>query len=153
IMEKGFSFISAPSPCAYLKDQNWSLEHRFIPELNPEEFQIYLQQGWRRFGSMIFRPRCKQCTACLSLRVLVDHFRPDRSQKRTIKANADMQLVIGTPSFDAARIELYYLHHQVRHETRGWQKPRPENAIQLIYSIAEGSMPAQEWSYYIDGKL
>jgi len=152
-MEKGFSFISSPSPCAYLKDQKWSLEHRFIPDLSREEFQRYLNEGWRRFGSVIFRPRCQTCTACLSLRVLVDQFRPDRSQRRTMKANANIELVIGEPCLDEARITLYFLHHQLRHEMRGWQRPRPDTALQLIYSIAEGTLPAEEWSYYIDGKL
>src|SRR5581483_3778101 len=86
-MESLFSYVAPPRQCGYLQDQLWSLEYEMVFALTREEYQQRLEQGWRRFGTMLFRPRCRSCSACQSLRVAVDRFRPDRCMKRLRKAN------------------------------------------------------------------
>src|SRR5215471_1989880 len=98
-METLFHYVAPPSQCGYLPDQQWSLEYQYVGAVQPHEYMKRMAAGWRRFGSMVFRPRCLSCNACRSLRVVVDRFRPNRSQKRAWRANvADVQIVIGKPS-------------------------------------------------------
>src|SRR5262245_28973809 len=98
-METLYQFVSPPSSCGYLPDRLWSLEYEMVAELTSVEYQQRLEAGWRRFGAMLFHPRCPSCVACQSLRVLVNRFQPDRSQQRAIKANIhDVELAIAAPS-------------------------------------------------------
>ena len=48
--------------------------------------------GFRRAGDLIFRPHCRNCTACHATRVTVGKFRPNRSQKRCWSRNQDLTI-------------------------------------------------------------
>src|SRR5262249_39124132 len=104
-MESLSRYVALPSPCGYLPSEWWSLEYEFVPRISSAEYMERLLGGWRRFGNMLFRPRCRQCTQCRSLRVLVDRFRPDRSQRRARKANEGLvSLQIGKPSVSSLKL-------------------------------------------------
>src|SRR5688572_12644886 len=111
-MESLFSYVATPSPCGYLPDQRWSLEYDYVRDLAPAEYQRLMQDGWRRFGRMLFRPRCPRCSACRSLRVPSATFAPDRSQRRAWKANAEeVRVRVGKPAVSRSRLQLYDRYH------------------------------------------
>ena len=124
-----------------------------MPSLSSQQYLQLVKQGWRRFGWTLFRPRCASCQACQPIRVPVETFKPDRSQRRVQKANQHTQLVIGEPKIDSARLDLYYRHHKHHAETKGWSEPDIENAIGHIASIVDGPFPIEEWAYYIEDQL
>lgn len=148
---KYFSYIPPETACAYLPDRMSQLEYRVIPDLTPQEYLTLVQNGWRRFGQMLFKPRCAACTACQPIRILVDQFKPDRSQRRVIKANQDTKLIIGKGVLDDERLHLYFKHHAHHAEQKGW--PEPENGTDHISNILNGPFPVEEWAYFVDGKL
>ena len=120
-MESLLHYIAPPSPCGYLPDQLWSLEYEAVAGLTAAEYQARLLANWRRFGGMLFRPRCPRCNACRSLRVLVDRFRPNRSQRRCAKLNAQpLELRIGTPTVSADKLRLYDRYHAFQTEDKDW---------------------------------
>src|SRR5437868_5941207 len=80
-------FTCPPSPCGYLPDRTWSLTYEVVGSLTAAEYQRRLEAGWRRFGFSMFSPTCPSCQKCLSLRVPVAAFKPDRAQKRCLAAN------------------------------------------------------------------
>src|SRR5207237_1279540 len=111
-METLAHYLAPPSPCGYLPEQTWRLEYEHVATLGRHEYMLRLQQGWRRFGTALFRPRCRDCTACRSLRVVVERFRPDRSQRRARKANEKVvELRIGPPAVTRAKLTLYDRYH------------------------------------------
>jgi arginine-tRNA-protein transferase len=113
-----------------------------------------LLQGWRRFGHMLFRPRCRDCTACRSLRVLVDRFRPDRSQRRVRKTNeGEVQLRVGSPSVTTAKLNLYDRFHAFQAEAKGWPLHPAKDANGYQGSFVEHPFPTQEWCYYRGERL
>lgn len=152
-MQSSFEYISPPTTCGYLPDQNWQLRYEFIIEMTPQDYENLINKGWRRFGTTLFRPQCPACTACRSLRVPVDQFRPSRNQKRSLAAGRNVVIEIGTPIVDEKRVEIYLDHHQTHSESRGWPEPDPRHAIEHIASFMVGPLPAQEWSYYLDDEL
>lgn len=153
-METLYQYIAPPSTCGYLPDQVWSLKYEMVGQMTVAEYQVRLQQGWRRFGSMLFRPLCPACQACQSLRVVVDAFRPSRSQKRAIKANRDdVELVIGKPSVSRSKLRLYDLYHAYQTETKGWPEHPAKDAASYSQSFVDNPIPTEEWCYYLDKQL
>jgi arginine-tRNA-protein transferase len=153
-METVFRFTAPPSRCGYLPQQTWRLEYEQVSELSPAEYMQRMLQGWRRFGEMMFHPRCPACSACHSLRVLADRFRPDRSQRRNRKENEGVVHVrIGTPCVTPAKLDLFDRYHAFQTEHKGWPWHEPKEAGDYARSFVDNPFPTQEWCYTIDERL
>ena len=50
-----------------------------------------MNRGYRKFGGLIFRPVCSGCDECRPIRIPVERFRPDRSQRRAWKRNEGLR--------------------------------------------------------------
>ncbi|HEY9789276.1 MAG TPA: arginyltransferase [Candidatus Obscuribacterales bacterium] len=152
-MDKGLRYLPPATPCHYLPEQMWRLEYRIVNQLSQQEFHDLVARGWRRFGNMLFRPRCPSCIACQPIRVIADAFKPDRSQRRVTKLNADTRLEIGQPTLDDERLDLYFRHHAHHADQKGWPDPDIDRGVRHIHSIVAGPLPVMEWAYYRDDKL
>ena len=62
--------------------------------------------GFRRSQSIAYRPACETCRACVSVRVIVDQFKPSRGMRRVRAENSD---VIGEMRVQAPSSEQYSL--------------------------------------------
>lgn len=95
-MSMNFQFgISQSFPCNYLPDEHERLLVATDVRLHNQEHYTWLMtQGFRRSGEQIYRPHCEHCSACQSLRVLVDNFSPSKSQKRNLTKNASLVIKI-----------------------------------------------------------
>jgi len=84
-------YLTAPQPCAYLDGRE---ERKMFAALNGETAVLVnnslSQKGFRRSQSVIYRPACAGCSACMSIRIPVDVFRPARTQKRILRRNAHL---------------------------------------------------------------
>jgi arginine-tRNA-protein transferase len=129
------------------------MEYEYADQLTAEEYSQRMLAGWRRFGHTMFRPLCQACSACVSLRVDVARFRPNRSQRRVRKANADVvELRIGAPRVSGSRLELYRRFHAHRTLSRGWGD-REEDPISYHSSFVQNPFPTEEWCFHLDGSL
>ena len=81
-------YLTAPQACAYLDGRE---ERKVFTTLNGGSAvsvnNALSQKGFRRSQSVIYRPACVGCSACMSIRIPVDAFRPTRTQKRILKRN------------------------------------------------------------------
>ncbi|HWE40369.1 MAG TPA: arginyltransferase [Isosphaeraceae bacterium] len=148
-----YHFVAPPSRCEYLPDQSSRLEYEVVPGLTPASYTRRLLEGWRRFGSVTFRPRCRACSACRSLRVDVARFRPDRSQRRAWKRNeSDVTLLVGEPAVDAARLDLYRRFHAHQQAAKGWPGSGGDpDSYRLTF--VDNPFPTREWRFELGGKL
>ena len=146
-MESLFSFVAPPDRCGYLPDQVWSLQYEYVAALSAEEYLQRLLGGWRHFGHMLFRPRCPRCTACRSLRIVVDRFRPDRSQRRARQVSEVVDVVIGTPSVSDEKLDLYDRYHTFQASHKGWPEHGPKEQESYEDSFVHNPFPVQEWCY------
>lgn len=112
--------VEEPRACSYVAGLTASLEHRILFDVTPPELEAMLVRGWRRFGPDYFRPRCAACEGCVSTRVVVDAFRPTKSQRRAGRQCSSLSVEIGTPRVDQARLDLYRAWHGSREDARGW---------------------------------
>jgi arginine-tRNA-protein transferase len=75
--------------------------------------------GFRRSQTVAYRPSCLDCTACVSVRVVADQFRPSSAQRRNLKANADLIVTECRPWSTGEQYELLREYLSVRHPGGG----------------------------------
>ena len=85
----------------------------------PQLYPMALDWGFRRSGDIVYRPSCVGCQACVAVRVPVATFRPDRSQRRCLKRNADVDARIVAPLRTAEHLALYRKYLTTRHRGGG----------------------------------
>lgn len=82
-------YLTAPQPCAYLEGRE---ERKVFTTLNGSTAvsvnNALSHKGFRRSQSVIYRPACVGCAACMSIRIPVRAFRPSRAQRRILRRNA-----------------------------------------------------------------
>jgi arginyl-tRNA--protein-N-Asp/Glu arginylyltransferase len=153
-MESLFSYVAPPSPCSYLPDQRWSLEYEMVQNLSGTEYMQRMLAGWRRFGGMLFRPRCPQCSQCRALRVDATRFEPNRSQRRSWARNQHQIIThIGRPAVSREKLKLYDRYHAFQSATKGWPEHPAKDAASYRESFVHNPAFTEEWTYYLDDKL
>jgi arginyl-tRNA--protein-N-Asp/Glu arginylyltransferase len=139
--------IEQPRPCSYLPEQQASLEHVVAQDVSAQELEALLERGWRRFGPVYFRPVCRGCKECVSLRIPTASFRPNRSQRRARAASAHWRVEVGAPRVDGQRLALYRAWHAEREEHRDWEpSPLDARSYHLQFSFPHPS--AREVTYW-----
>lgn len=113
-------FITAAAPCPYLKGK---LERKVFTHLvGPEAPQLndmLSQGGFRRSQNIAYRPACEGCAACVSVRVPVDAFRPNRGFRKTLKRNADLTGRIVRAKATSEHYSLFRNYIDQRHSDGG----------------------------------
>ena len=81
-------YLTAPQPCDYLEGRE---ERKVFTALNGSSAvavnNTLSLKGFRRSQSVIYRPACVGCSACMSIRIPVEAFQPSRSQRKILKRN------------------------------------------------------------------
>lgn len=138
--------------CAYLPGLAATMEYRLMIDCTPEELEALLVRGWRRFGPTYFRPVCRNCAECVSLRIPVASFRPTKSQRRAFRRCQGLRVVTGPPAVDGERLAVYQAWHAEREAARGW---RPTELDEEDYNLSF-CFPhpcAREMAYYDGARL
>ena len=145
-------FTTPPHTCAYLNDRNATLEYVLVRSITGEEYEARMNAGYRKFGPMLFRPVCENCSECRPLRVEVARFKPSRSQRRAWLKNQDLTVRMERPTLDSARLELYRRYHDWRTAGKGWpvQESGPED---YATSFVLNPIRSVEISLWKDDKL
>lgn len=85
--------ITKTFPCSYLPDEEECLLIAVDERLqNKQSYSLLMMEGFRRSGEQSYRPHCPNCSACQSIRVLINDFSPSKSQKRSLKRNASFTI-------------------------------------------------------------
>src|SRR3546814_13495937 len=53
--------------------------------------------GFRRSQNVAYRPSCAGCTACVSVRVVTQEFRPNATQRKLLRRNEDLVVTACKP--------------------------------------------------------
>ena len=87
--------ITQPSQCSYLPNKQEQILV-LMTDTSPtyQEYDYLIGAGFRRSGNQVYRPHCPSCKACEAIRLPVNMFTPSRSQKRIVKRNQDLTIVI-----------------------------------------------------------
>jgi len=147
------SVLGPDSVCSYLPDRVSRFEHRWIWSLDSPQYESLLARGWRRFGRAVFRPACRACQECKSLRVVLSSVKLSKSQRRCRNRNADIRIVVQRPTITADHIQLYNSYHADMHQRRGWplQTTTPGDYYETF--VDGGFDFAREFLYWSNDRL
>ena len=133
--EKLLLFATPAHACSYLPEHDATT--LFVDPDYPKDAGIYTllsQNGFRRSGEHVYRPNCRQCEACVPVRVPVARFHPSRSQRRTLRANRDLDVSACAGRFDREHFDLYCRYQKGRHEGGGMDNPTPKQYREFLLS-------------------
>jgi arginyl-tRNA--protein-N-Asp/Glu arginylyltransferase len=113
-------YLTAPSPCPYLPGM---MERKVFTHLVGKRAaalnDMLTQTGFRRSQTIAYRPACENCRGCVSVRVVVDEFRPSDSQRRILRGNADLVGAVSSPKPTAEQYSLFRDYLDSRHPDGG----------------------------------
>ena len=106
----------AEFPCPYVPGRQAQFSGFDCPQNLPEGlYESLMQVNFRRNGSVVYRPNCRGCADCRMIRIPVCDFKPNRSQRRCLRKNADMVVTIEPPIPSAEKHALYEQYLRARH--------------------------------------
>ena len=78
-----------------------------------------MNKGFRRSGQYVYKPSCKNCNACIPIRLLASNFIASRSQKRARRYLDKLTVNIMPLTFYQEHYELYEQYQNKRHLDNG----------------------------------
>ena len=113
-------YVTAPQPCPYLDGRQERKLFTALQGENAERLNDALsKQGFRRSQNVLYRPSCAECAACLSARIRVADFEPSRSQRRTLRRNANLRRAATSPWATEDQYALFRRYLDSRHSDGG----------------------------------
>ena len=120
-------FATYPHNCSYLPGEQATT--LFVDPSTPIDARIYSQLsyiGFRRSGPHLYRPHCAACNACVPARVPVAGFRANRSQRRILARNSDLQAEVVDDISTDEHFALYSSYISGRHRDGDMYPPDRE---------------------------
>jgi len=123
--------VSPPHPCSYLPDRSAQMRAFQVQQMPPQTYRALMDCGFRRSGRLVYQPACPGCRACEPMRIAVDRFSPDKSQRRCWRRNADLVVSVGPARPTAEKFDLY------RRYLRDWhhrpEETSPDDFVTFLY--------------------
>lgn len=127
--------------CSYLPDQQ--AQTLFIdPDFKVDRVHNtrLSELGFRRSGSHIYRPNCKNCQQCVSYRVLVSQFAAGRRFNRVWRRNADLTVTAVSNIADEEYFNLYQHYISERHHHGDMYPATHEQYASFLLNHCEGTV-------------
>ncbi len=141
-------YVSAEVPCPYLPALQSRHEAFYVASIEAGPYERLLTKGFRRSGRILYRPRCRTCGECRSIRIPAGSLTLTRSQRRVLRRNLDVHVEVGEPSPTTEKFELFCRYLDAQHDetmTRAY-----ESFCDFLY---DSPIETCEFCYYLGQRL
>ena len=127
-------YVSQEHECSYLPDeQARTLFLDPAAKVDSNLYQHLIDRGFRRSGQYLYQPACPQCEACISLRIPVQDFTPNRSQRRNWQVNQSKLEITPCPvAFSREHFALYTKYQRLRHADGAMACSDPDQYMKFL---------------------
>lgn len=126
-------YRSIEHPCGYWPERRAC--NLLIDPDYPAPEKIYptaLAHGFRRSGNHLYRPNCPDCQACISVRIRLQAFAPNRSQRRNLRDNRALHTRLVPAIRTDEHFLLYRRYLQSRHADGSMAAHSPDDFDQFL---------------------
>ena len=136
------AFVAPDHPCGYFPDRTMrAIVAKPAEDDGADLYSTLAPNGFRRSGNAYYVPRCPSCTACISLRVRVQDFAPNRRFRRVSQRNADLDVRSVAPDHEPLQhFDLYRRYIPARHSGGEMDPPSARDFSQLTQSRGEATV-------------
>lgn len=126
-------YITTPQPCPYLPGR---YEKKVFTHLLSENAitlnNTLTQAGFRRSQNIAYRPACDGCSACVSVRIIVDEFEPNRGFRRVLAHNEDLAGEMMPARATQEQFSLLRTYLDTRHSEGGMADMTPLDYVSMV---------------------
>ncbi len=130
-------YTTADYPCSYLP-QRVARSQVAAPAhlITSDVYDRLIEHGFRRSGLYTYRPQCRDCQACIPIRIDARAFEPRRSQRRAWRRHQHLSARMMPLHERTDHYDLYCRYQQARHAGAGMDEDMYQQYTQFLLASA-----------------